>query len=89
MSEDAPFAPDWYETASWLATLPHQSGGEVRLYRAVDGRYFLFQIESGNLDGTISLYPTGHAQELTVQQARAEYHQAAERLVSPDEAFPE
>jgi hypothetical protein len=83
------YAPDWYETAVWLATASEGAHhGEVRLYRTADGRYFRFHIEHAASTEIIDEYPKGQAEQLSVEQARALYAQSASKLVDEDEAFP-
>lgn len=83
------YAPDWYETAIWLATLTEGAhDGEVRLYRAADGRYFLFHLEPAASTDMLSEYPAGQEAELSVHEARALYARSAGKRVAEDDAFP-
>jgi len=88
--QPARYAPDWYETAIWLATTTEGAHhDEVRLYRAADGRYFRFELAPAQPGEILGEYPHGEAEQLTIEQARAFFAHAAERLVTDDEAFPD
>lgn len=83
------YAPDWYETAIWIATIAEGAhDDDIRLYRTADGRYFRFQIQPDASTEIIDEYPTGQAEQLTLDDARELYRQSETKLTAEDEAFP-